>query len=73
MTIASPCSKLCVLDRVTLLCIGCGRSGAEIAAWTALSPAERARLMAILPDRLAAMTTRRTRTRGARHAATPPG
>lgn len=53
-TPSSPCIRLCILDPVTGLCEGCGRTGAEIAAWGALSEAERLRIMATLPTRLAA-------------------
>jgi hypothetical protein len=38
------------------LCIGCGRSLDEIARWVDLTPAERARIMAQLPSRLAALS-----------------
>ncbi len=36
------------------LCIGCGRTLAEIAAWGGMSEAERKAIMAELPKRLAA-------------------
>ncbi len=54
-TIETPCDKICTVDPASGLCIGCGRSLAEIARWTAYSDAERARIMAELPQRLAAM------------------
>ncbi|WP_204165431.1 DUF1289 domain-containing protein [Methylobacterium sp. 17Sr1-1] len=54
MPASSPCIRLCVLDPVTGLCEGCGRTGAEIAAWGSLSEPERLRIMAGLPARLAA-------------------
>ncbi len=57
----SPCNKVCVLDRITGFCIGCGRTGEEIGAWIGMSEAERAALVAELPARLAAMTTRAVR------------
>ena len=53
MPASSPCIRLCVLDPVTGLCEGCGRTGAEIGAWGALSEPERLRIMAGLPARLA--------------------
>lgn len=56
--IETPCIKTCVLDRRTNLCIGCGRSGTEIAAWSSLTPEARRIVMAALPDRLRAMTSR---------------
>ena len=61
MTIESPCIKTCVLDRVTALCIGCGRSGAEIAAWSRLTPDARRAIMAGLAERRRTMTSRRVR------------
>lgn len=63
---ASPCTRTCVLDRVTGYCIGCGRTGAEIALWTEMAPAERAGVVAALAARLRFMTSRPAR-RGARH------
>jgi predicted Fe-S protein YdhL (DUF1289 family) len=35
--VASPCIKICVLDAHNV-CVGCGRSLSEIAAWSRLSP-----------------------------------
>jgi predicted Fe-S protein YdhL (DUF1289 family) len=52
--IESPCVKICTLDARSGLCLGCGRTIDEIAHWTALSAAERARVMSKLPGRLAA-------------------
>ena len=43
---ASPCTKVCVLDAATGLCLGCGRTRDEIAAWGALSEAQRRTIMA---------------------------
>lgn len=40
----SPCKKICRLD-ADGLCIGCGRTLAEIADWTWLSDAEREEIM----------------------------
>ncbi len=53
--IESPCNKVCVVDPISALCIGCGRSLAEIAGWIAFDHGERARIMAELPGRLAAV------------------
>lgn len=50
----SPCIQVCVIDQRSGLCAGCGRTLAEIAAWGGLSPAERRRLMALLPARMRA-------------------
>jgi uncharacterized protein len=56
--IETPCEKICVLDPPSGLCRGCGRTLTEIERWTALSSGERARVMAELPGRLAAITAR---------------
>ena len=47
--IESPCVKICTLDARSGLCLGCGRTIDEIARWSAMSAAERARVMAELP------------------------
>jgi hypothetical protein len=57
----SPCVKTCVIDPVTGFCIGCGRTGHEIANWLAYSQSERTALKRILPDRLKAITSREAR------------
>ena len=49
--IESPCVKLCVIDPVTQLCLGCKRSLDEIARWSAMPPAERRAIMETLPAR----------------------
>jgi hypothetical protein len=41
-----------MLDDVSGICVGCGRSGHEIASWVTMSPAERRAIMAALPERL---------------------
>jgi uncharacterized protein len=51
--IESPCIKTCTLDARSGLCLGCGRTINEIACWTAMSAAGRARVMSELPARLA--------------------
>ena len=50
--ISSPCIKICVIDPVTKLCQGCGRTLQEIAQWSRLSEAERLAIMATLAERL---------------------
>jgi uncharacterized protein len=50
--IKSPCNSLCTVDKVSALCVGCGRTLAEIAAWSQFTAGERARIMAELPRRL---------------------
>lgn len=54
MPIASPCTKVCTIDPRTGLCHGCGRSLNEIGGWMSLTDAERARIMAELPQRMRA-------------------
>jgi predicted Fe-S protein YdhL (DUF1289 family) len=56
--IQSPCDKVCTVDPVSRLCIGCGRTLAEIEHWAAYSDGERTRIMAELPERMTAMRTR---------------
>jgi predicted Fe-S protein YdhL (DUF1289 family) len=58
-SIESPCTKICVIHTAEGLCLGCGRSLSEIAAWTTLSGQDRSRVMADLPRRLAAVLPRR--------------
>jgi predicted Fe-S protein YdhL (DUF1289 family) len=53
--IESPCNKVCMVDPTSALCIGCGRNLAEIAGWIGFRADERARIMAQLPGRLAAL------------------
>ena len=52
--IESPCVKICTLDARSGICLGCGRTIDEIAYWTAITAAERCRVMSELPARLAA-------------------
>jgi hypothetical protein len=52
--IESPCNRVCTLDPATGLCLGCGRSLEEIARWTQMTDAERARVVADLGRRAAA-------------------
>jgi predicted Fe-S protein YdhL (DUF1289 family) len=49
----SPCISVCTLDKPLGLCTGCGRTLDEIAAWAAISAAERRTIMAQLPARMA--------------------
>lgn len=53
--IETPCNKVCAVDPVFGLCIGCGRTIAEIAGWIGFTGEERTRVMADLPRRLAVM------------------
>jgi predicted Fe-S protein YdhL (DUF1289 family) len=54
----SPCVKICTYQSGAGqsgvgMCLGCGRTLAEIAGWTSLSDEERRRIMDELPARLA--------------------
>jgi predicted Fe-S protein YdhL (DUF1289 family) len=53
MAIETPCNKVCAVDPISALCVGCGRTLGEIESWLRLSPDERAHIMAELPQRLA--------------------
>jgi predicted Fe-S protein YdhL (DUF1289 family) len=52
--IESPCVKICTLDTQAGFCRGCGRTLDEIAGWVRMDSAQRRRIMAELPARLAA-------------------
>jgi predicted Fe-S protein YdhL (DUF1289 family) len=54
--IESPCNKVCVIDPISALCIGCGRSLVEIESWLRLRPEQRADVMADLPRRLSMLS-----------------
>jgi predicted Fe-S protein YdhL (DUF1289 family) len=51
-SLSTPCIHICILNPETGLCEGCGRTLAEISAWSAMSEAERLRIIAQLPHRL---------------------
>lgn len=53
MTNASPCVGTCKLDPETGWCLGCARTGDEIAGWGSRTQAARAAIWAALPDRFA--------------------
>ena len=48
----SPCVGVCTLDQATGWCLGCGRSGDEVARWIAMSDAEQLACWRDLPRRL---------------------
>jgi uncharacterized protein len=58
---STPCMQICVLDPLSGLCIGCGRTRDEIAAWSTLSEPQRIEIMAGLQGRLRAARSRRSR------------
>lgn len=51
---SSPCTKVCVLDGPSGLCVGCGRTRDEIALWGSLPESRRVAIMAGLAARLRA-------------------
>jgi predicted Fe-S protein YdhL (DUF1289 family) len=57
--IESPCTKVCQIHPETRMCLGCARSIDEIGGWSTMTQDERAAVMADLPNREAAPTTRR--------------
>ena len=62
----SPCVGLCVIQRESGFCIGCHRTGNEIASWGAMSNEDRRALKTLLPDRGAALRPKRRGGRKAR-------
>ncbi len=62
----SPCVNICVLEPESGLCLGCLRSGAEIAAWPAMDARARRALLAALPGRRARLKPTRRGGRAAR-------
>lgn len=62
----SPCRNICVIDRHSRLCIGCYRTGEEIAAWSAMTPEARRALIAELPARAPQIAKRPRKGRAAR-------
>ena len=59
--VSTPCVKVCVVDPVSTLCIGCGRTVEEIAGWGGMDEAERLAVMAGLAARVVAMRSRNAR------------
>jgi len=57
----SPCISVCQLDRDSGHCVGCYRTGAEIAAWRSMSPEAQRDLLDVLRDRRADATGIRRR------------
>ncbi|MEM9440254.1 MAG: DUF1289 domain-containing protein [Pseudomonadota bacterium] len=51
----SPCVGVCELDEVSGYCLGCARTGDEIAAWSRADEAERQVVWAALPARFEAL------------------
>ena len=57
--VQSPCVKICVVHPAERICTGCLRTMDEIAAWSRMSNADRAALVAELPDRADRLKKRR--------------
>jgi uncharacterized protein len=60
--VSTPCINVCVLDPLSALCIGCGRTGEEITAWATMSETERLAVMAGLDRRLTEARSRSARS-----------
>lgn len=52
----SPCVKICELDKDDM-CVGCGRTRAEIAGWMSMSDAQKAKVSALAEKRKSASIT----------------
>lgn len=52
-SVRSPCTNVCRIDAGSGWCVGCGRTIAEIAGWSAADDAQRRRIVAALPGRRA--------------------
>lgn len=57
--IESPCVKVCVIHPAARICIGCHRTGDEIASWSRISPEQRRTIMAELPGRESLLVNRK--------------
>ena len=53
-SISTPCRNVCAVHGQAGLCVGCGRTLREIAAWGSYDETRRLAIMAELPARLAA-------------------
>jgi predicted Fe-S protein YdhL (DUF1289 family) len=62
---STPCIQVCVIDPHSALCIGCGRTLSEIAAWAGLDETARLAIMAGLEARLRDTRSRKARGRSA--------
>ncbi len=69
--IETPCQRICVLDEASGLCLGCGRTVAEVAEWLDYTAHKRRRIMQVLPQRLKAMKGARKKAARARRQRNP--
>ena len=51
----TPCIKVCQMDPVRGVCIGCCRTLDEIARWGGMSDSEREEVLSSLPERRASL------------------
>ena len=51
----TPCIRVCTMDPQRGACVGCCRTLDEIVHWSAMTDAERERIMAALPQRRQAL------------------
>ncbi|MGL4243182.1 MAG: DUF1289 domain-containing protein [Beijerinckiaceae bacterium] len=58
--VSSPCVKICVLDPAAGICLGCGRTMAEISGWLRMSETDRAAVKRQLGQRLRSMRGKAT-------------
>jgi uncharacterized protein len=61
--IETPCVKVCAIDPTTGWCLGCGRSMAEIGAWSSMPPDRRRNIMTELETRKAKIADRDARAK----------
>lgn len=57
--VESPCVKICVMHPAEGICTGCFRTLDEITRWSRMEAAERAEVLAALPDRAPLLARRR--------------
>lgn len=57
--VPSPCNKICTLN-AERVCVGCGRSAAEIGGWTQFSDGEKRRVVDRAKARLASMAPQKS-------------
>ncbi len=53
--VMSPCVNVCEIDPATGWCVGCARTGDEIAAWTTVGDAGRQAVLDRLPARMSVL------------------
>jgi uncharacterized protein len=56
----SPCTDVCRVDERSRLCLGCGRTLDEIAAWSTMPEAQRRAVLDALPARRQALQADKT-------------